>query len=127
MRVFRWKKAPGSEELAPHELRLDEQPDGKIKLLLLIRKKTPLTLVLTIEGDAASFEDAWNRQSLNGEGAWKQIALYEEGTHFFCIRSFAYRNRWVVWRVEHIDGIAYDVFDMYDGQYSYMVNFYSRH
>lgn len=120
MRVFRWKAKPGSEDLAPHELRMVIHPGG-IKLLLVLRKTSPQTLSLILDNVSEEvFTDAWRDHS-----GWQQTATENVGGKFFCIRFINIGNfEFIVWRVEHIADEPYDLFDHFHGTLAEMTQFY---
>ncbi len=122
MKVFRWPKSPGSEELAPHELRVSSQLGG-LKLLLLLRKSLPQTLMLNLEAVALEvFSTYWNSQG----GNWQQTKTENVDGKFFCIRYIQLGNNFfLVWRAQHISDVAYDLFDKFEGSLSEMIEFYS--
>jgi len=121
MRTFRWKSKPDSHDLAPHELRVTKQSGG-IKVILVLRKTSPQTLVLNIISDMAEedFQEAWERQA-----GWQQTATENVGGKFFCIRYIEFgNNTFCVWRVEHIADEPYDLLDMFQGSLTEVVQFY---
>lgn len=120
MKVFRWKIKPSSEEQAPHELRVVTQPRS-IKVVLILRKTSPQTLVLNIYGVTEEvFNAAWNKQA-----GWQQAATENVGGKFFCIRYIDFgNNTYMVWRVEHIADEPYDLLDMFYGSLAEMTQFY---
>ncbi len=123
MRAYRWKAKPSSSELTPHEMRLATQP-GSIKLILVLRKTSPQTLVLDIAGVAEEdFDQAWIKQGQD----WQQTSTENVAGKFFCLRYIELgSNTFVVWRVEHIADEPYDLLDMFYGSLAEMMQFYGK-
>lgn len=125
MKVLRWKKAAGSAEDMPHELRVHENDHGGLKVALVIRKESNQFLELTIpDGEVGTFLEAWNSQA--GHNYWSEEMKETGEGYFFIVRFFPYRTRWVVWRVEHVNNRPNDSLTTFDGTRSEMLAFYAR-
>lgn len=121
MQTLRWSKASGSKELAPHELRITTQFGG-VKLVLLLRKSLPQTLVVNLQVAQEVFLQYWRSQGQN----WQQTQTENVDGRFFCIRYVQLgANFFLVWRVQHISDVAYDTLDTFEGSLKEMIEFYA--
>ena len=108
-----------------HRLKVDvDLANSKLKFLLFIVKQNRQNLVVDIPNlHIKDFMRAWNHDNLK----WRELATHSDGGYFFAIRFVPLEgNRYLVWRVEHTDGIAADMLDFYTGSQEEMLECYGR-
>jgi hypothetical protein len=123
MERLKWKLPTGAP--APHEMRLHDIPEGGTRVILLLDKLPPLTLEGVFPTLLKSdFLVGWTS---SGEGGWQQVDTFDDNGVYFCIRYVpTSATSFVVWRVDHRSGAAYDTLSYFTGSLDDMRAFYSR-